>query len=91
MLTNLTDFGMNVQEAVSAPRFSFVIPDLLGVEGGIPVSVRAELEALSHNVYVDEYGFGNAHALTLEYNRAGEPVRFTGGADPRGEGSAAGY
>lgn len=91
MLTNLTDFGMNVQEAVSAPRFSFVIPDLLGVEGGIPVSVRAELEALGHNVYVDEYGFGNAHALTLEYNRAGEPVRFTGGADPRGEGSAAGY
>ncbi len=91
MLTNLTDFDMNVQEAVSAPRFSFVIPNLLGVEGGIPVSVRGELEALGHDVYVDEYGFGNAHALTVEYDRGDRPVRFTGGADPRGEGSAAGY
>ncbi len=91
MLTNLTDFDMDVQEAVAAPRFSFVIPDLLGVESGIPVSVRGELEALGHDVYVDEYGFGNAHALTVEYGRGGKPVRFTGGADPRGEGSAAGY
>lgn len=91
MLINLTYFDMDVQEAVSAPRFSFVIPDLLGVEGGIPLSVRGELEALGHDVYVDESGFGNAYALTLEYGREGEPVRFTGGADPRGEGSAAGY
>jgi gamma-glutamyltranspeptidase / glutathione hydrolase len=93
MLINLTDFDMNVQEAVAAPRFSFVIPDLLGVESGIPLSVRSELEALGHDVYVDEYGFGNAHALTVEYGpgEAGEPVRFTGGADPRGEGSASGY
>ena len=91
MLINLTDFDMDVQEAVSAPRFSFVIPELLGVESGIPVSVRGELEALGHDVYVDEYGFGNAHALTVEYGREGKPVRFTGAADPRGEGSAAGY
>lgn len=91
MLVNLTDFDMNAQEAVAAPRFSFVIPELLGVESGIPVSVRGELEALGHDVCVDEYGFGNAHALTVEYGREGKPVRFTGGADPRGEGSAAGY
>jgi gamma-glutamyltranspeptidase/glutathione hydrolase len=93
MLTNLMDFDMNVQQAVAAPRFSFVIPELLGVEGGIPVSVRGELEALGHDVYMDEYGFGNAHALTIEYGPggAGGPIRFTGGADPRGEGSAEGY
>lgn len=91
MLINLTTFDMDVQEAVSAPRFSFVIPEYLGVEGGIPVSVRGELEALGHDVYVEEYGFGNAHALTVEYGREGDPVRFTGGADPRGEGQAAGY
>ena len=87
----MTVFAMNVQEAVAAPRFSFVIPDLLGVESGIPLSVRGELEALGHEVYVDEYGFGNAHALTIEYGREGRPIRFTGGADPRGEGGAAGY
>ncbi|HEY0128902.1 MAG TPA: hypothetical protein VGB40_07025, partial [Rubrobacteraceae bacterium] len=84
-------FDMDVQGAISAPRFSFVIPDLLGVEPGIPAGVQTELEALGHNLYVDEYGFGNAHALTVEYGRGDELVRFTGGADPRGEGTAAGY
>ena len=90
MITNMETFGMDVQEAVSAPRFSFVIPDLLGVEPGIPTDVRAELEALGHNVYVDEFGFGNAHGLTIEYGRQDNPNRFTGAADPRGEGTAAG-
>src|SRR5215210_2059897 len=90
MITNMETFGMDVQEAVSAPRFGFVIPDLLGVEPGIPPDVVAELEALGHNVYVDDLGFGNAHGLTIEYGKEGNPSRFTGAADPRGEGEAAG-
>lgn len=90
MITNIAAFGMDVQEAISSPRFSFVIPDLLGVEPGIPTSVQGELEALGHNVYVDDLGFGNAHGLTIEYGREGDPNRFTGGADPRGGGAAAG-
>jgi gamma-glutamyltranspeptidase/glutathione hydrolase len=91
MLTNMEAFDMGVQQAITAPRFSFVIPDLLGVEPGIPATVQGELEALGHGLYVDEFGFGNAHGLTIEYGGEGEPVRFTGGADPRGEGEAAGY
>ena len=90
MITNVETFGMDIQSAISAPRFSFVIPDLLGVEPQIPTGVRAELEALGHNLYVDEFGFGNAHGLAMEYGREGKPNRFTGGADPRGEGAAAG-
>jgi gamma-glutamyltranspeptidase/glutathione hydrolase len=90
MITNIEAFGMDVQQAISAPRFSFVIPDLLGVEPQIPTDVVAELEALGHNVYVDEFGFGNAHGLAIEYGREGKPNRFTGGADPRGEGAATG-
>jgi len=90
MITNVETFGMDIQSAISAPRFSFVIPDLLGVEPQIPTGVRAELEALGHNLYVDEFGFGNAHGLAMEYGREGKPNRFTGGADPRGEGAATG-
>jgi gamma-glutamyltranspeptidase len=45
---------------------------------------------MGHPVYV-EPELGNAHALTIEYAPEGEPVRFTGGADPRGEGAAIGY
>ena len=90
MLTNVIDFDMDIQRAISAPRFSHIIPDLLAVEEGIPLSVRDELSAMGHTVYV-EPELGNAHALTIEYNPEGEPVRFTGGADPRGEGAAIGY
>ncbi len=91
MITNIEAFDLDVQQAISAPRFSFIIPDLLGVEPGIPTNVQAELEALGHDVYVDEYGFGNAHGLAIEYDREGIPNRFTGGADPRGEGQAEGF
>ncbi len=91
MITNIEAFDMDVQQAISAPRFSFVIPDFLGVEPGIPTNVQAELEVLGHDVYVDEFGFGNAHGLTIEYGREGNPNRFTGGADPRGEGAATGF
>jgi gamma-glutamyltranspeptidase/glutathione hydrolase len=90
MITNIEAFDMDVQQAISSPRFSFVIPDLLGVEPGIPTNVQTELEALGHTVYVDDLGFGNAHGLTIEYGGEGNPNRFTGGADPRGEGAATG-
>ena len=90
MLTNVIDFDMDIQRAVASPRFSFVIPDLLLVEEGIPLSVRNELSAMGHRLYV-EPEIGNAHALTIEYDSEGEPVRFAGAADPRGEGAAIGY
>ena len=91
MLTNLMDFGMDIQQAIAAPRISFAFPNALVVEAGIPQPVRDELLASGHNVQIEELGLGNAHGLTVEYDSAGKPIRFTGGADPRGEGVAAGY
>jgi gamma-glutamyltranspeptidase/glutathione hydrolase len=94
MLMNMIDFGMDVQQAVAAPRVSFVSSNVLTVEAGIPQSVRNQLAALGHDVQVDmtdPRGLGNAHGLTIEYDSEGKPVRFTGGSDPRGEGAAIGY
>ena len=97
MLMNHIDFDMDIQQAISAPRVSFVEPDILAVESTVPEPVRSELAARDHNVSVDEFrlgnerGIGNAHGLTIEYDSDGNPVRFTGGADPRGEGAAVGY
>ena len=91
MLMNLIDFDMNVQQAITAPRVSTTSPNALVVESGVPTSVRGELAALGHNVRVNERGLGNAHGLTIEYDPEGKPARFTGGADPRGVGTAAGY
>jgi gamma-glutamyltranspeptidase / glutathione hydrolase len=90
MLANVIDFDMDIQHAVASPRFGFIIPNLLAVEEGVPPSVRDELSAMGHSLYV-EPELGNAHALMIEYNSEGELVRFTGAADPRGEGAAIGY
>lgn len=43
---------------------------------------------MGHNIRVR--GLGNAHGLMIEYDTKGKPIRFTGGADPRGEGAAIG-
>ncbi|HEX4961554.1 MAG TPA: gamma-glutamyltransferase [Thermoanaerobaculia bacterium] len=90
MVMNLLDFGMDVRQAIAAPRISFVEPDVLAVEKSIPEAVRTELAARGHKLRVVR-GLGNAHGLTVEYDATGRPVRFTGAADPRGEGLAAGY
>jgi gamma-glutamyltranspeptidase / glutathione hydrolase len=92
MLMNLIDFDMDVQQAIAAPRISFVEPDVISVDASLPESVRDELSALGHNVRVDDgRGLGNAYGLTVEYDEQGKPLRFTGGADPRGVGVAVGY
>ena len=91
MLMNMIDFDMDIQQAIVAPRISFVEPDVIAAESTIPESVRGELAARGHNVSVDQHWLGNAYGLTIEYDSDGEPARFTGGADPRGVGVASGY
>jgi gamma-glutamyltranspeptidase / glutathione hydrolase len=88
MVMNLVDFDMDIAQALAAPRISFVEPDGLAVERAIPLEVRDRLAAMGHRVQAVG-GLGNAHGLMIEY-RGGQPVRFTGAADPRGRGKAAG-
>jgi gamma-glutamyltranspeptidase/glutathione hydrolase len=88
VVMNMIDFRMDVQQAIAAPRLSFVEPDITAVDEGVPENVRKELTKLGHKVEVRR--LGNAHGLTVEYDKKGRPERFTGGADPRGEGKAMG-
>ena len=90
MVINLIDFEMDIQRAIAAPRISFVEPDQIAVEQAVPESIRRALAAMGHNVDAVQR-LGNAHGLTIEYDSAGKPIRFSGGADPRGEGLAQGY
>jgi gamma-glutamyltranspeptidase/glutathione hydrolase len=89
IVMNMIDFRMDVQLAIAAPRLSFVEPDITAVDEGVPVQVRKELTALGHNVQIRR--LGNAHGLTVEYDAKAKLMRFTGGADPRGEGTAMGW
>ena len=90
MVMNVLDFGMDIRAAIAAPRISFIEPDELGVEDRIPETVRQELTARGHKVETFTR-LGNAHGLSMEYDSQGRSVRFTGGADPRGDGLAEGY
>ena len=90
MVMNLIDFEMNIQEAITAPRISFVEPDLIFVEEKIREEIRSSLAARGHNIRITK-GLGNAHGLSIEYDDEGRPIRFLGGADYRGQGTALGY
>jgi gamma-glutamyltranspeptidase/glutathione hydrolase len=90
IVMNVLDFGMNIQEAIAAPRIAFAEPNALLVEPGIPEAVRAELERRGHQVR-PRGGIGNAHGLTIVWGPEGLPEAFHGGADPRGAGLARGH
>jgi len=92
MVINLIDFNMNIREAIAGPRVSFIEPDIIAVEEGIKETVIKALLSMGHKIKVlkKPRGLTNAHGLTIEYDKHGKPVRFTGASDPRGIGLAEG-
>jgi len=90
IVMNIIDFDMNIQEAIAAPKISFIEPDFLGVEKTIPNSVVEELKFKGHNIRLLDR-IGNAHGLTILYDESGNPISYFGGSDPRGSGSSQGY
>ncbi|MCU0902484.1 MAG: gamma-glutamyltransferase family protein [Tabrizicola sp.] len=83
-VSNLTDFGMDPQAAIDAPR-SFSGPEGMEVERGYSDSVRAELAAMGHKVVVPDTPLGGAQAIRID-----EDV-LVGASDPRKDGCALGY
>ena len=89
LATALIDFGMDVQEAIEAPRWFHVGGRALKVEGRFPEDVRRALSGKGHEIELladwDDVT-GGAQAIAI-----GENGVFAAGADPRREGVAAGY
>jgi len=94
VLTNVLDFGMEIQEAIERPRFLMggFTPDeprdLLQVEGRVGVRALRGMARRGHRVEAvsDFYDhMGTAHGIVI---RDGT---LMGGADPRGDGIALGY
>jgi gamma-glutamyltranspeptidase/glutathione hydrolase len=88
-VANVVDFGMNVQQALEAPRFTKLTFDGCDVqmEGRIPDSVRADLARRGHVItvthnYFSAMGFGSAVVRDTRRN-----VNFSG-TDPRVDGAA---
>ena len=85
LLTNLVDYGMNVQEALDCPR-AFAFAGELQVERGVPTSTRASLAALGHSVVEADLPLGGGQAIAIDPETG---VR-AGGSDPRKDGCAMG-
>ncbi len=86
LLFNLLLFGMDLQEAIDAPRFRHLDGRLVALEPAIGDEVRKALRALGHEIAPDgSAAFGGAQAvLRLEHG-------WAAGSDPRKDGHAAGY
>ena len=87
-VSNVADFGLDVQEALEAGRFTKIPFDGcdVDVEVLIPAKTRSELEALGHEVTVipqrtGVFGYGQA------VMRDGAGVHFAG-SEPRHDGEA---
>jgi gamma-glutamyltranspeptidase/glutathione hydrolase len=92
VLLNIIEFGMNVQEAVEAPRFQTLHlvssfddhrfnPGVLNLEDRIVKDVIAELRARGHKVEM-QAAYGNPSAPVAVRFRSDNGV-IEGGADPR--------
>ncbi|HEX2276460.1 MAG TPA: gamma-glutamyltransferase [Candidatus Tectomicrobia bacterium] len=89
---NLIDFGMNVQEALEAPRYRLMGGKLIALERAIPHEVRHALERMGHELLPygevppgTPYGGGQAILIDAEHGV------LQGGSDHRKDGCAIGY
>ncbi|SEJ24864.1 gamma-glutamyltransferase 1 Threonine peptidase. MEROPS family T03 [Variovorax sp. OK212] len=96
-ILNVVDYGMNVQEAVDAPRFHQQwLPDVTNVETfAISPDTRKILTDMGHNLGVPQPANHLAAIIVGAPALGGKPVgnnRFYGANDPRrNTGLAAGY
>ncbi|MBK7998970.1 MAG: gamma-glutamyltransferase [Verrucomicrobia bacterium] len=80
-ILHVVDFGADSSNALAQARFHHQWrPDELRVEKRLPESVRAELSRRGHRVVVTE-SLGAAQVVAVD-----EKGKFSGVADPRGEG-----
>ncbi|NIM00934.1 MAG: gamma-glutamyltransferase [Acidobacteria bacterium] len=86
VLVNVIDHGMELQEAVNAPRVHHQwIPDLISYEErALPADVRRALRAMGHSLATYER-IGNVNAIGADENG-----HWLGAADPRKGGAATG-
>lgn len=85
-ILNAITYGMDIREAVKAKRFHHQwLPDrILAEEGAFDESVLSDLKSKGHKI--DFTGsIGRCDAILIEGGR------YYGGADPRGDDTAAGY
>ncbi|CAI8048637.1 Glutathione hydrolase-like YwrD proenzyme [Geodia barretti] len=87
---NSIDFGMNVQEALEAPRCRIMGGREVALEHAVPQVVRDELGFMGHELWprgAQNVSYGGGQAILIDHERG----VLQGGSDYRKDGCALGY
>jgi gamma-glutamyltranspeptidase/glutathione hydrolase len=86
VITNMVDYGMDVQVAIDSPRV-FFLGEQSEVERGVSADAIAGLKARGHDVALRPAPFGGGQTIKIDWERG----VLIGGSDPRKDGCALGY
>jgi gamma-glutamyltranspeptidase / glutathione hydrolase len=86
IILNMLDYGMDVQQAIDAPRFFFE-GEKTNVEHGTLVATIDGLKARGHDVVMASTPWGGAQTIKIDWDRG----VLIGGSEPRKDGCALGY
>jgi gamma-glutamyltranspeptidase / glutathione hydrolase len=86
IVTNMVDHGMDIQQAIDAPRV-FYVGEVTEVERGVPEAAVAGLKSRGHNVMLRDLPHGGGQGIVIDWNNG----NLIGGSDPRKDGCAIGY
>ncbi|MBM3565679.1 MAG: gamma-glutamyltransferase family protein [Alphaproteobacteria bacterium] len=86
-LSNLLDYGLDIQEAIDLPRLFPMLSGPLEVESGIPAAAVEALRRLGHAPVRAEKPIGGGQAIWIDWKTG----MLVGGSDPRKDGCAIGY
>jgi gamma-glutamyltranspeptidase/glutathione hydrolase len=87
IIVNVVDFGMNIQDALDAPRWRSLPGTVIGLEPAIGEEVRTGLEAKGYKITKQDVYFGGAQAIMIDP----ETGSLLGASDKRIGGIALGY
>ncbi len=85
-LSNMFDYGMDVQEALDAPRL-FPWMGEVQVEAGIPSATGDRLARMGHTPRLQDKPHGGGQAIWIDHATGA----LAGGSDPRKDGCALGF
>jgi gamma-glutamyltranspeptidase/glutathione hydrolase len=86
VLTNMLDYGCDVQEAIDMPR-GLHYEGVYQLEDGVPAAVVEGLKKLGHRTTSVVAPLGGGQAIWIDWDQG----TLTGGSDPRKDGCALGY
>ncbi|HEY5691124.1 MAG TPA: gamma-glutamyltransferase [Cyclobacteriaceae bacterium] len=81
IIFNLIDFDMTMQEAIDAPKITFVEPNRIRVDNDLPEAVVQSLRGKGHEVV--RGSIGNAHGIRILRDGTGKITGFDVGTDKR--------